>query len=69
MFYHIEDHDSLKGEKLDDYLDRGWFRLKHRIDKGSHYLNLEKGELLRVVELRYDVDEIVSHRSHNGSGD
>ena len=64
MFYHIEEHDSLRGEKLDDYLERGWFRLKDKIDKGSHYMNLDRGELLRVVELRYDVDEIVSHRSH-----
>lgn len=64
MFYHIEDHDSMRGDKLDDYLDKGWFRLKHRIDKGSHYMNLDRGELLRVIELRYDVNEVISHRSH-----
>lgn len=64
MFYHIEEPNSMKGDTLDEYHNKGWFRLRHKIDKGSHFVNVEDISLLKVIELRYDVDEIVEHRSH-----
>lgn len=56
--------DTLSPSELDDYLAQGWYRMTQNIFSVTHWLNYETFEVDRVWWLRFHIDNIRTHRSH-----
>lgn len=56
--------DHVKGAVLDDYLARGWFRMRSSIFTTTHIISRQETNLHRVWWLRYRIDDLMPHRSH-----
>jgi arginyl-tRNA--protein-N-Asp/Glu arginylyltransferase len=65
MYYHEKfKPEELTPEVLDQLLALGWYRMKQTIFSTSH-IQFQKGDLpLKVIWLRYAVDELKARRSH-----
>jgi leucyl-tRNA---protein transferase len=62
VFYHDSfEPDSLSSTDLDHLLDLGWYRMHQAMFTTSH---VQLNDLYRVHWLRYPIDEITVHRSH-----
>lgn len=56
--------DSLEPSELDNYLGKGWYRMAQHIFSVTHWPNYETLEVDRVWWLRFQIDRISTHRSH-----
>jgi len=64
MYYKKEIPEAVHEESLDDYLSRGWFRIRESIFTTSHLINHEQNDLNRVWWLRYKLEEVTERKSH-----
>lgn len=64
MFYDVDRLDQIKGYRLDNYLENGWFRMQSTIYRNSHILDAENISIFKVWRLKYVISEIERHASH-----
>ncbi|MFZ9718989.1 MAG: hypothetical protein ACO3BD_06495 [Chitinophagaceae bacterium] len=58
------DPETLSPDEFDTYLAGGWYRMYQRLFTVTHWLNCETFEVDRVWWLRYHIDRINKHSSH-----
>ena len=58
------DLDHLSGDEFDDDLARGWHRMHQDLFTVTHWLNSKNYDIDRVWWLRFNMNNIKSHRSH-----
>lgn len=64
MFYEVDRLDQIKGHRLDNYLENGWFRMQSTIYRNSHIIDAENTRIYKVWRLKYVISEIQAHASH-----
>jgi arginine-tRNA-protein transferase len=64
MYSEKEMPSEVKGDILDAYLAKGWFRMRDSIFTVSHLVDYESVSLHQVSWLRFQLDQIVEKKSH-----
>lgn len=63
MYSEKEMPSEVKGDNLDAYLAKGWFRMRDSIFTVSHLVDYENVSLHQVSWLRFQLDQIVEKKS------
>lgn len=64
MYSEKEMPSEIKGDILDAYLAKGWFRMRDSIFTVSHLVDYENVSLHQVSWLRFHLEQIVEKKSH-----
>lgn len=64
LFYNIDRGNHFKGDILDGYLDRGWFRMQSTMYANSHIADFDTSTIFKVWRIKFVISEIKLHSSH-----
>ena len=64
IYYHEAYPDLIKGEELDNYLAKGWFRMREYISTESHLIDHDIFTLNKVWWIRFILNELCERKSH-----